>query len=85
MSAATAVSPAAPMMVGWKTRLMAFRSTSATSAGSPGTSEMRFRNDTEQPVHELPMSQITDGAAGLASASLQQTQFEGVQAEGGGR
>ena len=38
-------------------------------AGSPALSDMRFRNDTEQPVHALPISQMTDGAAGLASAS----------------
>jgi hypothetical protein len=29
---------------------------------------MRFKNDTEHPLQELPISQMTDGADGLASA-----------------
>jgi hypothetical protein len=56
------------MIVGWKTRLTALATTSATSTGA--TSEMRLRNDTEQPVQALPMSQMIEGAAGLAKASF---------------
>jgi len=31
--------------------------------------DILFKNDTEQPVHEAPCSQITDGAEGFAKAS----------------
>jgi len=48
---------------------MASLTTAATSAGSPALSEIRFRKEIEQPVQALPISQITDGAAGLARAS----------------
>jgi hypothetical protein len=37
---------------------------------------MRFRKETEQPVHELPCSQITEGAAGFAKISRSNPSFD---------
>ena len=46
----------------------------------PAASAMRFKSETEQPVQELPWSQITDGAAGLARASARKPSLLEVKA-----
>ncbi len=60
------------MRVGWKPTTATFMSTSAAVVGA--VSENRFRNETEQPEHPLPRSQITfgpmPGGRALARSSL---------------